>query len=295
MTDAEKTEIDAAPFATVDDVYPPDEMLPFSAPIEVRLNRIMRELKGIGKTSYNAQQQFNYRGIEQLTAALHDLFAKHGVIPIPQALESEWSMGETSNKKPIETVHVRVQWELRGLAGDSVTAITVGEGSDMSDKATNKASTGAFKYLLLQTFMVADPQDDADATTIERGAGAGASAGSTGRAAGTRSAPSAGRKLPTAGAPGSAAKPAPLPDAAPGLPTAASERPDGAPVKPETLREIGVALAAVGLDSQETVLRYVAAVIGRKVNGSKELTEMEGLTLLEALNNDVEKAGVDNG
>jgi hypothetical protein len=280
--------------------------LPPDAPVQARIIRVMRELKGIAKGGYNQQQGFKYRGIEQLTVVLHDLCAEHGIFPLPQVLETEWSMSETKNHTPMETVRMRCQWEIMGLAGDSVTAITAGEGSDMSDKATNKAATSAYKYMLLQVFMIGDPADDADAVTNEHGSTPAQSSGSTGRGSGTRAAPTSGRPLPTAGAPGQAAKPAPAqhaaapaaaPEPAPAstLPTAASERPSGDPVTPQTLRDITAALGQVGLDAQDAILRYVAAVIGRKINRSTEMTEMEGLTLLEALLSDIEKAGTENG
>jgi hypothetical protein len=278
--------------------------LPPDAPVQARIIRIMRELKGISKGGYNQQQGFHFRGIEQLTVVLHDLCAEHGVFPLPQVLETEWSMSETKAKNPMETVRMRCQWELMGLAGDSVVAITAGEGSDTSDKATNKAATSAYKYMLLQVFMIGDPADDADGTTNEHGSKPTQTSGSTGRGSGTRAAPTSGKPLPTAGPPGQATKqaqtqraaatpaPADPPATASTLPTAASERPSGDNVTAQTLRDITAALGQVGLDSQEVILRYVGAVIGRKVNGAKEMTEMEGLTLLEALLSDIEKAGI---
>jgi hypothetical protein len=44
----------------------------------------------------------------------------------------------------------------------TIVAATIGMGDDNADKGANKAATQAFKYLLLQTFCIADPSEDGD-------------------------------------------------------------------------------------------------------------------------------------
>jgi hypothetical protein len=62
-------------------------------------------------------------------------------------------------------VLMRIAFHFYGPAGDHVTAITLGEGSDFADKAANKAMSAALKYALIHTFMIpvdAKSLDDGD-------------------------------------------------------------------------------------------------------------------------------------
>ena len=55
--------------------------------------------------------------------------------------------------------------------GSSVIAETVGEGLDMSDKASNKAMSAAYKYALFQVFCIPTAEaKDSERDSIERGA-----------------------------------------------------------------------------------------------------------------------------
>jgi hypothetical protein len=60
---------------------------------------------------------------------------------------------------------MRVAFHFYGPAGDHVTAVTMGEASDVADKASNKAMSAALKYALIHTFMIpvdAKSLDDGD-------------------------------------------------------------------------------------------------------------------------------------
>jgi hypothetical protein len=52
-------------------------------------------------------------------------------------------------------------------SGTEITVCALGEGADTSDKATNKAMTGAYKYALRQTFCI-ETGDDPDKERIDR-------------------------------------------------------------------------------------------------------------------------------
>ncbi len=133
------------------------------------LSKIMEELPGIGKDQRASQQQggYAYRGIEQITKALQPLLAKHGVVIVPREVEWRPVRELVVNNKPWTDEGVLVTYRIYGPGGieDHIDVCVPGIGRDNSDKGTNKALTQAFKYALIQTFCISDPNDDADGTT----------------------------------------------------------------------------------------------------------------------------------
>lgn len=136
--------------------------------IQDRLAAILGELPAIGKDAFNAQQNFHYRSHDDVLNALNPLLAKHGVVVVPYVLKRVPGERSTSSGKTMYEVNLHVQYEFHGLAGDSIAASAWGEGTDMGDKATNKAMTGAFKNVLAQVFAVSTAESfDGDAGTPE--------------------------------------------------------------------------------------------------------------------------------
>jgi hypothetical protein len=66
-------------------------------------------------------------------------------------------------------VMLRVGYRIYGPDGSYIEAASYGEGTDSGDKATSKAMTMAFKYLLFELLCIADPEDDADKHSPEEG------------------------------------------------------------------------------------------------------------------------------
>lgn len=138
------------------------------------LAAVMADLPAIGKDMKSADsgpQSYKYRGIEQITAAAQPLFARHGVVIVPTVLA--WAEPREFQVKSGATwtdERVMVTYRVYGPGGvnDFVEAQLPGIGRDNSDKGTNKALTQAYKYLLLQMLMVADPKDDNDEHKQER-------------------------------------------------------------------------------------------------------------------------------
>jgi hypothetical protein len=129
---------------------------------------IIGELPAIGKTQRNAQQNFMFRGHDDVMNALNPLLAKHGVFIVPDVLERVTAERQTSQNKTMYEVNLHVRFTFYGAAGDSFIATGWGEGTDMGDKATNKAMTMAFKYVIAQSFALATAEtSDADADTPE--------------------------------------------------------------------------------------------------------------------------------
>lgn len=105
--------------------------------------------------------QYAFRGIERIAAEARVLMAEHGLVPMPscEVLDRQHSpnMGDAWTD-----VLMRVTWTILHVDGSSLTAVTYGLGRDNSDKGTNKATTQAFKYLLVPSLMITDEREDAD-------------------------------------------------------------------------------------------------------------------------------------
>lgn len=133
-----------------------------------RMIEIIGELPAIGKTQQNREQGFMFRGHDDVMNALNPLLAKHGVFIVPDVIERVVSTRQTSRGSTMYEVNLHVRFTFYGVEGDSFVASGWGEGTDMGDKATNKAMTGAFKYVVAQTFALATAEaSDADASSPE--------------------------------------------------------------------------------------------------------------------------------
>ncbi|MGW6569711.1 ERF family protein [Streptomyces sp. NPDC054975] len=128
--------------------------------VYVLMSRVMADVKNVAKNGRNASQNYNFRGVDDFIGALAQPLREHGVVMLPEVLDFQPSVRGKMN-----AVHMRVAFHFIGPAGDRVTAITLGEASDVADKASNKAMSAALKYALLQTFMIpvdAGALDDGD-------------------------------------------------------------------------------------------------------------------------------------
>lgn len=137
--------------------------------------RVMVAMAPVGKDDQGpvSQGSYQYRGIEAVTAALQKLCGEHGVVIWPQArvVDAPASLGMKEEKGYLDW-RVEVTWGVAGPDGSMLdpAPITVGIGRDNVDKGVNKAMTQAYKYLLLELFMVSDGgagQHDTDGIDYE--------------------------------------------------------------------------------------------------------------------------------
>ncbi len=137
--------------------------------VHERILAVLRDLPAIGKNQRNQQQGFNFRGVDDVLDELNPLLAKHGVFFVPTVLERQESCRQTVKGGTLWVVNLHIRYTFYGLAGDQVVADGWGEGTDSGDKSTQKAMTGAMKYVLFQTFAIAthERELDADETTQE--------------------------------------------------------------------------------------------------------------------------------
>ena len=124
--------------------------------------KIMEDVGAISKNKKNQQQNFMFRGIDDVMNALYPAMTKHGVFVVPQVLESEYTQRATSKGGSMNVAVLTIKYTFYASDGSSVEAVTVGEAMDSGDKATNKAMAIALKYACFQTFMIPTEEMAAD-------------------------------------------------------------------------------------------------------------------------------------
>ena len=125
--------------------------------------------EGIKKDQRNQQQGYAFRGIDDCYAAIAPHLAANKLCIIPRYVSR--NVVEHPSKGGGTLFYVVVEGEFDFVSaedGSKHTARMFGEAMDSADKASNKAASAAFKYLLLQTFCIPTEGDnDADRTTPE--------------------------------------------------------------------------------------------------------------------------------
>jgi hypothetical protein len=137
-----------------------------------KISQVMADIGSIGKERQNREQNYKFRGIEDLYNAAQPAMIKHGIFCAPSVLEYQSNeymtavRGDGSGGKRMQRVIMRVQHRFYAEDGSFVETITSGEGVDQSDKAANKCMSAAFKYALMEIFCVpTEDIEDADRTT----------------------------------------------------------------------------------------------------------------------------------
>ena len=98
-----------------------------------------------------------------IAGAVGDILAELGVVVIPRLSRSPTNRRD----EPVRREHlarVVMAYTFADVdSGEEITAKVAGQGLDAGDKAPYKAMTGALKYALLQSFLLAtgdDPEDE---------------------------------------------------------------------------------------------------------------------------------------
>jgi len=130
-----------------------------SEQIHIRMAAAFANIRGVSKDGWNTGQKFHFRSIDDVAAAVKTTLENEKIYVVPNY--EILQMIDTGGKG----IHIFVRGEFKFYADDGsfVTATAIGEGRDSYDKATNKAMSAAFKYALLQTFCIGDPDDEGDA------------------------------------------------------------------------------------------------------------------------------------
>ena len=128
------------------------------------INKVQAELAKIGITKSRTNQQgatYKFRGIDDIFNTISPLLAEHGLCILPRVLARECVERITSKGSAIFYVTVEVEFDfVCAEDGSKHTVKTFGEAMDMSDKATNKAMSAAYKYAALQAFAIPTEGDN---------------------------------------------------------------------------------------------------------------------------------------
>lgn len=132
------------------------------------ITKIMEDVPAIGKDQQNKQQGFKYRGIDDVMNALQPLLSKNKVFIVPEILEQIREERQTSKGGNLIYSICKIKYKFYAEDGTYIEAITIGEGMDSGDKATNKAMAIAMKYALFQVFCIpTEEMKDPDSETPE--------------------------------------------------------------------------------------------------------------------------------
>ena len=124
---------------------------------------------GIAKSSENTQQNYKFRGIDQVYQALSPVLAEHKLCILPRVTDRNVVERATRSGGTLFYTTLTVEFDfVSAVDGSKHTVCMVGEAMDSGDKSSNKAMSAAYKYACIQTFCIPTEGDnDADATTHE--------------------------------------------------------------------------------------------------------------------------------
>ena len=124
---------------------------------------------GISKSRKNAQQGYQFRGIDDIYNAIAPILAKSGLVILPRCTDHKIEVRETGAGKKLFCAYIKVDFDfVSSFDSSKHTITTYGEAMDMADKATNKAMSAAYKYAVMQAFCIPTEGDnDADSSTHE--------------------------------------------------------------------------------------------------------------------------------
>lgn len=127
---------------------------------------------GIAKERTNKEQNFQFRGIDQVMNVLAPLLVKHEMLILPSFTNRVVTQRTTKSGGTMWNVVLDASFQFRSCRdGSCLTVQTIGEAQDSGDKATNKAMAIAYKYAIFQPFCVPlEGEDDPDGHTPEESA-----------------------------------------------------------------------------------------------------------------------------
>ena len=127
-----------------------------------KIAAVTQEVGRVPKNGRNEFHKYNYATESDITDSLRDLLKEHGLAFLPPSVEDFWKEGDITR--------VRMKFGLADTETGEVHEFTIyGEGQDKGDKGAYKAYTGAVKYALMKTFLVAtgdDPEADVPAAKL---------------------------------------------------------------------------------------------------------------------------------
>lgn len=123
--------------------------------------------QGISKDRKNQQQNYAFRGIDDVYTALSAKLAEHKLCILPRVVDRSVTERQTKSGGTLFYTTLTVEFDfVSAVDGSRHVVCMVGEAMDSGDKSSNKAMSAAYKYAALQAFCIPTEGDnDADATT----------------------------------------------------------------------------------------------------------------------------------
>ncbi len=123
---------------------------------------IMSAVGSVGKSGANERQNYKFRKIDDVYAALQKLMAENGVYTTSEILKEQSEERKSSSGGALIYRILTMRYTFWCKEdGSFVQTTVIGEGMDGGDKAANKAMAVAHKYALCQIFVIPteDPKD----------------------------------------------------------------------------------------------------------------------------------------
>ena len=138
--------------------------MPSELSLAKKLSEVAEAVGRVPKNGYNSFHKYQYVLEADLVDHIRPLLAERRVTIIPTVKEF--------NRAGSMTEVLYEYLIVDGDSGETLTTSSIGFGDDKGDKGAYKASTGAFKYMLMRLFMVATGDDpEGDERTDQRAAG----------------------------------------------------------------------------------------------------------------------------
>lgn len=117
--------------------------------------------EGIAKTGKNQQQNYSFRGIDQIYNALAPLLAQNRLCILPRVIERSIIERVTQKGGTLFYTVIKMEFDFVSAEDGSVhTVATIGEAMDSGDKSSNKAQSAAYKYAAMMTFCIPTEGDN---------------------------------------------------------------------------------------------------------------------------------------
>jgi hypothetical protein len=129
-----------------------------------KLAEVRRRIGYIQKRGFNEHNNYSYVTAADLAGAVGDILAELGVVIVPQLESITYEPNTAGRTEVSRAAQVVMAYTFADVdTGEELTARVAGQGLDAGDKAPYKAMTGALKYALLQSFLLAtgdDPEEE---------------------------------------------------------------------------------------------------------------------------------------
>lgn len=132
---------------------------------------VMEQVQVVGKTGRNTQQNYSFRGVDDVVNAVGPALRAHRVGVRPRIIEAKHRDFLDKNGKTVHEAIVTMGYTLFSTVDGSELpeGEAIGEAADYADKATMQAESVAYRTYWLQAVCIPTDQPDPDEKGIQRG------------------------------------------------------------------------------------------------------------------------------